>query len=292
MEILRAGICKAGFLFILLLVRLFTVNGQYKVSGEIIDVGLAFENVHVALETGGLKRSIALTCEGKFYTYLQWNRIYRFSFKKKGYVTKVIEFSTVLPENVFPESIQPYFLPVRLFEIFEGVDTVFFNHPVAKIRYDQQLSDFVDDRDYSLKVRYKINEMRKAAESVKEEKIKPKVSTSTDNKSEKIQINKSTLESASKSDKNIKEQQINGLPPLKPVYQQGRTDERFELEGRVVERTIFVFGNLRKVYYMVKHEWGGVFYFIDQADLGCRCISKEAYFNLLINSENNSKTSK
>ena len=72
-------------------------------------------------------------------------------------------------------------------------------------------------------------------------------------------------------------------------YPQGRTDERFELEGRIIERTVFVDGIIRKVYYVVKHDWGAVFYFIDQADLGYRCISKDAYLNLLTTCEISNK---
>lgn len=288
MKSLRAGIIKAGFLFILIFGGLFTVKAQYKVSGEIIDVGSAFHDVYVALESDGINNEITITTDGKFDTYLDWNKVHQFSFRKPGYVTKVIEFSTYLPDNIHPETIQPYYLPVRLFKMFEGVDTVFFNQPVAKIHYDDQLADFADDRDYSLKVKYKIDGMRKKGIE-KQKKNRQRETFARNNENQRFRKD-NTLDSASETDKKeYKNELINGLPPLKMDYPQGRTDERFELEGRIIERTVFVDGIIRKVYYVVKHDWGGVFYFIDQADLGYRCISKDAYLNLLTTCEISNK---
>nr|WP_321410267.1 hypothetical protein [uncultured Carboxylicivirga sp.] len=289
MKSLRAGIKITGFLIILIIGGLLKVNAQYKVEGRIVDVGSSFDDVSVVVETNGLKKDVILTNDGAFETYLQKNKIYRFSFFKPEFVAKVIEFSTKVPDNIHFESIQPYYLPVRLFKTFEGVDTVFFKQPVAKIRFDEVISDFADDRDYSLKVKYHIDEMRAEAEKQKEKPVlkkkKKPVEVSEVVELDKIKIQEDTTVIIHKEE-NFS---IVGLPPLKESYPQGRTDEFFDMEGRTVERTIFMNGNVRKVYFVVKHHWGGVFYFIDQAEIGYRCISKKTYENLLANNELDNK---
>jgi len=281
MKSLRAGTIKTGFLFILIIGGLYTVNAQYKVEGRIVEVGSDYNDVSVSIECSGSKKELKLTPIGNFETYLEANKIYLFNFSKPGYVSKIIEFSTVISDEVYFETIQPYYLPVRLFKTFEGVDTVFFKQPVAKIKFDEKLSDFADDRDYSLKVKYRIDKMRQT-------KKKPENNTAVHKekrdypKQEMVVVKKEDkIKKPSRTIKKKEEKAINGLPPLKEWYQQGRTDEIFELDGRTVERTIFVTGNIRKIYLAVHHDWGGVFYFIDQADLGYRCISFEAYENLL-----------
>lgn len=75
---------------------------------------------------------IAFDQEGNFRTTVNWNSVIRFVFEKKGFVTKIIEFSTQVPDHVNKASIQPYDLKVRLFKEFPGVDTAFFKNPVAK----------------------------------------------------------------------------------------------------------------------------------------------------------------
>nr|WP_319398407.1 hypothetical protein [uncultured Carboxylicivirga sp.] len=287
MKSLRAGICKAGFLHILLFWGLLTVNAQYKVEGSIVDVGQAFDDVSVVLISDGINKPLQLLNNGGFITYLEKNKVYRFSFSKPGYVKKVIEFSTILPDNIKFETIQPYYLPVRLFKTFEGVDTVFFKQPVAKIRFDEELSDFADDRDYSLNVKYRIDKMREEAQ---EEASKPAVKREAIIKKESPKAETKAL-TAKVDDVLVtvedKKAAVTGMPLLKKEYPDGRTDEYFDLEGREVQRTIFMHNNIRRVYLEVKHDWGGVFYFIDQAELGYRCISKVAYQNLLESNELN-----
>ncbi|MBS2097385.1 hypothetical protein [Carboxylicivirga linearis] len=280
MKSLRAG-AKTGFLFILIIWGLHTVKAQYKVEGRIVEVGSDYDDVSVAIECNGSKKELKLTPIGNFETYLEANKTYLFNFSKPGYVSKIIEFSTIIPDEVHFETIQPYYLPVRLFKTFEGVDTVFFNQPVAKIKFDKTLSDFADDRDYSLKVKYRIDKMRQ-----KKKKPEKKTVVRKDKrdypKQEIVLVKKEEIvKQPSQTIDKKEEKSTIDLPPLKERYPQGRTDEIFELDGRTVERTIFMTGNIRKIYLAVHHDWGGVFYFIDQADLGYRCISFEAYENLL-----------
>ncbi len=291
----KAGFCLVGFL-------LCVINawGQYPVSGEILEVGYDFSSVKVELKQDGSAVKIPVSANGNFFTSLDWNKTYYFSFKKSGYVTKVIEFSTLVPNDVALSSIEPYHMPVRLFEVFEGVDTVFFNNPVAKIRYDKdepradgRYGDFADDRDYSLNVRYRIDQMRekgKISGNVSREKEQRKlVKVATVNKiymadaqvSDKREDVIQVVVAEKKTNKFIREE-TNGTPPLKGHYPQGETLEEFDLKSRYVKRTIFVFGNQRRVFLSVLHDWGGHFFFIDEANIGYRCISKEIYEDSIV----------
>ncbi len=291
---------KAGFSLAGLLLLCTVAAAQYPVSGEILDVNNDYRDVRVVLEDGNSLQVIPVSAKGSFYTTLDWNTIYSFSFKKKGYVTKVIEFSTYLPNDVTAASIEPYHMPVRLFKVFEGVDTVFFKNPVAKIRFDAKerradgsFGDFADDRDYSLKVKYHIDQMRqegstdktvKASEPVderKRESVKSNRTTKTEEK--KLAISEPEWQEVDDATQQaLVRRELTGAPPLKEVYAEGETIEEFELKNRDIVRTIFVYDGQRRVFLSVKHDWGGHFYFIDEAHIGYRCISKEVYENSIV----------
>lgn len=275
--------------------------GQYQVSGEILEVGYEFSDVNVELKQGDVVVHLPVSANGNFYTSLDWNKTYYFAFKKPGYVTKVIEFSTEVPQSVSLSTIEPYHMPVRLFEIFEGVDTVFFNNPVAKIRYnssepraDGRYGDFADDRDYSLNVKYRIDQMRKhgaqrasVVKSPKQEQslgVSP-AKTGSRGVSETVskqEMAANHLEAEATQLKEFVIEETNGTPSLKEIYPEGETVEEYDLKNRQVKRTVFVYGGQRRVFLSVKHDWGGHFYFIDEANIGYRCISKEIYEDSIV----------
>ena len=286
---LKAGYCFVGFFLCLILFSGNDIKGQYMVTGEVIDVEKAYHNVIVELATDESNKRIRVSDDGRFLTSLQWNERYYFSFKKEGYVTKIIEFSTILPQEVNRATIHPYHMPVRLFKIFKGVDTVFFNNPVAKIRYDKAESDFSVDKDYSLMVKYKVNEMRQMAirQSQKNQnksvsassRKKAPVDKSVKPKKKAVQVipQVNNKEQKVKHDMEITGEPTKGIPPLKASYPEGESVEEYKLHGRITRRTIFYFQGQRRVFLAVKHDWGGQFYFIDQAAIGYRCISKDVY---------------
>ncbi|MBS2210920.1 hypothetical protein KEM09_05890 [Carboxylicivirga mesophila] len=293
---------KAGFLLAGFLLLYSFVFAQYPVSGEVLEVNNNYSDVRVELSSGNQNVDIPVSANGHFFTSLEWNKKYNFSFKKEGYVTKVIEFSTHLPEGVSSSSIEPYHMPVRLFRIFEWVDTVFFQNPVAKIRYDKsevrsdgRFGDFADDRDYSLNVKFRIDQMRREGEeasaSVKAKKPAKKPTKTKKQKRANNTNSENTADIPIKEeeqtpntiDKDFARREMNGAPPLKPVYPEGETNEEFALKNRHIHRTIFVYNGQRKVFISVKHEWGGHFFFIDEAHIGYRCISKEVYEHSILN---------
>ncbi|MCT4647511.1 MAG: hypothetical protein N4A74_21165 [Carboxylicivirga sp.] len=287
---IKAGYCLAGFIM-----ACMHAFGQYTVSGEVLDVDYQYGDVSISLSNGPNVKHIKISNTGKFITSLDWNKTYTFSFYKPGYVSKIIEFSTHLPTNVPRNVIEPYDMQVRLFKVFDGVDTVFFKNPVAKIRYDKNkkrtnggYGDFAHDVDYSLKVKYLTEQMRQKGTQKNKERVhveeikKTKVKSGT---TEQVQTSKNKPASNVHStvvvaeDKTIPE--LNGVPALKAIYPKGETVEQFNLETREVTRHVFVMDAQRRVFLSVKHNWGGHYYFIDEADIGFRCISKEVYNHVI-----------
>lgn len=286
---IRAGLFRVGFIFILFLGGTAQSYCQFAVRGEVICDNSSANDVIVELKHAGVNQALDVRV-GRFFSQLQWNQTYFFSFKKPGFVSKVIEFSTQVPDDFPKELLQPYLLQVRLFSVFEGVDTVFFEKPVAKIRFDESLRDFSDDRDYSLQVRYKVEEMRRKGKEVKkqaaisgEKKSKEKDRSLTmkpliKSKEAATSIQEVAITVAAKQNvKPAKEISNLHLPPLKKRYPNGKTVEEFDLEGKHIVRTIFFEGDFRRVLVLVTHDWGGIYYFIDELHIGNRCITREAY---------------
>jgi len=286
---IRAGLLKVGFIFILFLGGSAQSFCQFAVRGEVICDNSSANDVIVDLSHAD-KNEVLDVRAGRFFSQLKWNQTYYFSFKKPGFVSKVIEFSTQVPEDFPKELLQPYLLQVRLFPVFEGVDTVFFEKPVAKIRFDKSLRDFSDDRDYSLQVRYKVEEMRRKGKEVKKQATTPNVKkakeknrfsdkkNSSKPKDSATSIQEVAITVAAKPEgKPVKEISNLHLPPLKKRYPNGKTVEEFDLEGKHIVRTIFFDGDFRRVLVLVTHDWGAIYYFIDELHIGNRCITREAY---------------
>ncbi len=263
---------------------------QYPVSGEVLNVDNDFSNVVVQLKESNITASVKLLPNGTFSSSLKWNKTYYFTFIKKGYVSKVIEFSTLIPQGLNTSTIEPYFMPVRLFKTFDGVDTVFFEKPVAKIRFNKakqrsngELGDFEHDMDYSLQVKYRIDKMREKGEQQKDN-AKNKVTSTTSAKTtpEKKTSSNVTIDSANKEETIEKDavasiEELNGAPALKDSYPDGETIEEFVLSNRIIHRHVFMHKEYRRVFLSVQHDWGGNFYFIDEAPIGYRCISQEMF---------------
>ncbi|WP_430816861.1 hypothetical protein [Carboxylicivirga sp. RSCT41] len=292
---LRAGLCLAGFLFYT------NATAQYIVSGEILDVDNTFDDVIVELSVNNQKKELQVSNTGHFRTSLDWNQTYYFKFRKSGYVSKVIEFSTVLPDDKQPSAIEPYHMPVRLFRMFEGVDTVFFQNPIAKIHFDKNLGDFEHDIDYSLKVKYRIDQMREKGKSTPNKPVKPINTAQKTAKKKSVKAIESEVGQV-KTDKSIvvsnkdeiviDHNEVVDVPDLKKDYKEGETMEEFNLKNRTIIRHVFLNNGQRRVFLSVKHNWGGHYYFIDEAEIGYRCISKDMYEFFLMNYRNKIKDNK
>lgn len=261
----------------------------YKINGQIyVDNGTP-QNVRVTLFLNGNKLpDIKVRNDGIFSTSLNWDKLYKIQFIKSGYVSKIIEFSTVVPNSIEKNRIEPYYLKVRLFPFFEGVDTVFFKNPVAKIRFDDELNDFQYDMDYSLSIKYKIEEMKKrSAEKKKQQQVNKTTNSKSTKKSYdqlikakqknvKDEKNKVVIsENSSAVEINLSEKP--DIPILKNNYPLGRTIEEFDLEDKHVTRVIINHKGKRNVFLKVSHKWGAIFYFKDESPLTYRCITQKTY---------------
>lgn len=244
--------------------------------------------VKVLLYDDSRGQNIASNNDGVFSSSLDWGKMYRFHFIKLNYVTKIVEFSTKVPNGIKKESIEPYLLQVRLFKVFDGVDSIFFKNPVAKIRYDVRMGDFDYDTDYSLMVKQRIDEMMRQkggtkgtgeAGGPKKQVIDGKKATSTLSKSSSVP--KGTLKKTATVEllgkTHIATPTFQVLPALKPYYPLGRSVEEYELEKKHITRVVMKYSDKQKVLLKVKHDWGAVYYFVDESPLTTRCVSRAVY---------------
>ena len=278
------------FIFVFHSVLLYGEN-NYSINGKVFIDNGSTDNVLVDIYSNGeLVKKLSVNQDGLFRTTIDWNQIYSISFSKKGYVTKIIEFSTILPSGKNSTGIEPYNLRVRLFKTFEGVDSVFFKNPVAKIRYDQTIGDFDYDMDYSLSVKYKVDEMMKNAKESSHKSevtktVRTKQNSSVPPKSEVFKDSGYVVLTETGNVTTVPDIPHTGhgsidnneLPPLKEYYPPGRTIEEYDLPEKKITRIVIMRGNTRNIYFRVKHNWGPVYYFHDETPLTYRCITRKAY---------------
>jgi len=262
----------------------------YLVNGKVLIKDNKFDGITVVLSSGNEKQKLQVTSYGGFSAALHWNKKYYFTFRKPGYVSKIIEFSTFLPGN-HSHRIEPYALNVRLFPMIEGVDTVFFKKPVAKIYFDKELNDFTDDRDYALQIVYEVDKM--ISEAKKKQAVKPG-NDQEQKKAKEINVSKENDAVAQETDDTPQNTErhpeelrsenekhasslSNLLPPLKERYSKEKTVEEFDLNDMHLTRVIIKDGDSYKVYIRVKHDWGGVFYFIDESPLGFFSVTESVF---------------
>lgn len=271
-----------------------TAQSVYLVFGKVTVTEGSIKGVEAQLIFGNEISALSVNDKGEFTSKLQWSQNYLFAFSKKGYIAKSIRFSTEIPVNVSKNAIEPYMLLVELSPVMANVDTAFFENPVGFIRFDSVINDFDFDRDYSLKVKYTA-----PVQKTKEGKIisaKDKTNKSTSNNQSKKPLERNITVNANKQSKtsgNSTEIPIQSklstrpktlyapdFPPLLDEYPPGITREEFTVPGRKVTRVVLNNNNYLKVLLKVKHNWGGVFYFINEAPDYFRGISRETFIKL------------
>jgi hypothetical protein len=266
----------------------------YPVRGTVFVIDGKSSKVNLRVESNETKLKVPVDIKGNFKVLLNWDKEYKFYFSQIGYVSKCIEFSTVLPAGANKEKIYPYELLVELFPIYPDVDTVFFKKPIAKIQFSENLDDFDYNLDYQLSIQYK-------AEQKKNEYFnwKKKISNiQIETKSQPVEVctgelpndtntvavitpkshspKKNTTTIPRKSD--IKKNNTPfGLPPLDKDYSLGKTVEIHNLKGKIITRVIIKTTNSLKIYYKVKHDWGGLYYFVQETPVTYRSISKQNF---------------
>ena len=263
----------------------------YPVNGKILIDNDDYSGISVKLTEGVKVTDLNVSSTGIFTVKLDWNRTYYFKFLKSGYVSKIVEFSTFIPDDR-AHNIEPFYMNVRLFPVFNGVDTVFFKKPVAKVYYDKKINDFTDDRDYALKVVYHIEQMKKNAlqNSSVHKHIQKKLKTVSSNgkKDKESNVEVALVEKAMATisvpvkDKKKKEKRTGNkyrydIPRLKNDYPVGKTVETFFIDNKQITRVIIRSPEKQNVFIQVKHPWGGVFYFIDESPLGIFSVTEDSF---------------
>lgn len=96
--------------------------------------------------------------KGRFDLKFGLGADYRIFFEKDGYVTKIVNINTDVPDEIIQSN--PDFPPVKLIVTLlpqvEGVDLSIFEQPIANLSYNYELDDFTFDKEYSSKIKDRI----------------------------------------------------------------------------------------------------------------------------------------
>lgn len=81
---------------------------------------------------------------------IPYNDLYTLRIEKEGYVTKIIEVNSDVPESVITEgsSFSKKKIEITLYPEKKNVDVGIFKQPVIKLAYDRSYDDFIRDTDY------------------------------------------------------------------------------------------------------------------------------------------------
>ena len=131
------------------------------INGSVVVNGNSPEGAKVIINKNGKKlEEILINRRGRFELKLALGADYKVTFSKEGYITKIVDINTDVPE----ESIEtnPDFPPVKLiinlFPYMEGADLSIFEQPIAILTYNPELDDFTFDREYAEKIKERVGQ--------------------------------------------------------------------------------------------------------------------------------------
>ena len=114
-----------------------------------------------------ISQTITSKDNGSFGFILDFQKKYTISFGKEGLVSKMVEFSTVIPADLTDIIYSPEFA-IDLFDDIAGVSqSSAMNKAVAKFSYNPTYEDFVFDANYSKQIQSEQNVARKEAEELR-----------------------------------------------------------------------------------------------------------------------------
>jgi hypothetical protein len=137
----------------------FKIYGKYMVNGGSV------LGAQIKIEKNGVQVKLVEQDKSKFEFPLEYDCDYVFSFMKDGYVTKKVQVSTKVPKEKQTLEFESFKFDVEIFKQYESVNTVIYNQPVGKIRFNDVLNEFDYDTDYTKSIQSEIN---KADEELKE----------------------------------------------------------------------------------------------------------------------------
>lgn len=144
-----------------------TANAQepFKIYGKYMVNGGSVLGAKIAIEKNGVQVKVLEQDKSKFEFPLEYDCDYIFSFIKEGYVTKKVQVSTRVPKEKQTLEFESFKFDVEIFKQYPGVNTVIYNQPVGKIRFNDVLNEFDYDTDYTKSIQ---SEISKADEALKE----------------------------------------------------------------------------------------------------------------------------
>ncbi len=123
-----------------------------------------FKNCIVSISKNGV---VLESISGKSFLRikLDFNNTYLLAFSKPSYITKKIEVNTTVNPQRQLQLFEPYKIGVKLFKQYEGINTVVYNQPVAKIQFNSIIDDFDYDVDYTKSILSKLQNTEQELES-------------------------------------------------------------------------------------------------------------------------------
>jgi hypothetical protein len=161
---------KLIFFFIASILLCMNAQAQepFKIYGKYMVNGGSVLGAKIAIEKNGVRVKVVEQDKSKFEFPLEYDCEYVFSFTKDGYVTKKVQVSTKVPKEKQSLEFESFKFDVEIFKQYAGVNTVIYNQPVGKVRFNDVLNEFDYDTDYTKSIQSEIN---KADAALKEKAI-------------------------------------------------------------------------------------------------------------------------
>jgi hypothetical protein len=144
----------------------FKIYGKYMVNGGSV------LGAKIKIEKNGVQVKLLEQDKSKFEFPLEYDCDYIFSFIKEGYVTKKVQVSTKVPKEKQTLEFESFKFDVEIFKQYAGVNTVIYNQPVGKIRFNDVLNEFDYDTDYTKSIQSEITKADDALKAKAKEELK------------------------------------------------------------------------------------------------------------------------
>jgi hypothetical protein len=121
----------------------------FKIYGKFIVDDGNLTGAKIKVEKNGKQVRLEEVSKARFEYQLEYDCEYVFSYIKPGYVTKKVTVSTNVPKEKQSLEFEPFKFDVEIFKQYEGVNTIIYNQPVGKIKFNDVLNEFDYDTDYT-----------------------------------------------------------------------------------------------------------------------------------------------
>jgi DNA polymerase III alpha subunit (gram-positive type) len=131
------------------------------------------KGAQIKVEKNGKQVQLQDVTKPRFEFALEYDCDYIFTYIKEGYVSKKVEVSTKVPKEKQSLEFEPFKFDVEIFKQYAGVNTIMYNQPVGKIKFNDVLNEFDYDTDYTKSIQNALNKI--------EEELKQKAKEEAEN---------------------------------------------------------------------------------------------------------------